>query len=231
MARAQLVTVSVLIGAALGAAIMLFTPSPRESALEMRIADLESDLAAAKRETSDSERVASRERERNQAAEEEVERLRHALAHPPETPSGDDPAMGGGMAGGGGHGGASDRSENDILAPKNWDDRRLRTEIQLLAMSGRRMGSSPRLAACVEAARAHGDSAFALLIGILRQPQMPESVRRAATLILEQLGDERAVRTLLGAWEISTEFDEQRLLLRALANLPGAEQTHVFVAV
>jgi len=223
MARAQLVTVSLLIGAALGSAVVLFIPSPREKTLEDRIADLESDLAEAQREVNDAESVALRERERKEDAEEEALNLRRALATAPAPGAAQESGEGAADAGTG-HAGLGGRPGSPAIEPAEWDDPRLRMEIQRLAMNGRRMGSSPRLGWCVEAARAQGDSALALLIDIMRRPGLPENVRRAAVLILERLGDERAVRTLLAAWDGATEFDEQRMLLRALANLPGAEQ-------
>jgi len=222
MARAQLASVTFLVGAAVGAAAMLFVPSPRETGLEDRIADLGSDLADARRESGDWERVALAERDRKEAAEEEVARLRQAIATAPAP----DPVQDDGM-GMGGHGGVSDAG----LAPKDWDFPRLRREIEILSGTGRRMASSPRLDACVEASRAHGDAALALLIDVMRAQGMPPTIRRAATLILEKLGDERAVRTLLEAWDAAEDPAEQRLLLRALANLPGAEQSPIFVDV
>ncbi len=242
MARAQLVTLSFLIGAALGAAVVLFIPSPRETALEGRVSDLESELAAARREVNDAESVALRERERKDDAEEEVARLRQALGTAPAVGSGAGdgaPGMGDtGASGAGtdapGHAGMGElggRAASGGVEPKDWDDPRLRMEIQRLSMAGRRMGSSRLLGACVEAARAQGDSALALLIDVMRRTALPENVRRAATLILERLGDERAVHSLLNAWDGATTFDEQRMLLRALANLPGAEQGQVFVTV
>jgi len=215
---------SFLIGAALGATAVLLTPSPRENALQDRVSDLEADLAAAQREASDSDRVASRERERTEAAEEEARRLRQALASPRPVPA-EDAGMGHAADG------AGAPARDDRIAPKDWDDSRLRMEIERLAGSGRRMGSSRRLGDCVEAARAQGDSALGLLIQIMGEPQLPHGYRRAATLILERLGDERAAHILLEAWEGTTEFEEQHMLLRALANLPGAKQIPVFVTV
>jgi uncharacterized protein (UPF0147 family) len=222
MARAQLASVTFLIGAAVGAAAMLLVPSPREAGLEDRISDLDSDLTDARREAGDWERVALAERERKEAAEEEVDRLRQALATAPAPVPVEDDGMGMG-----GHRVGADAG----LAPKDWDFPRLRREIEILSGAGRRMSSSPRLDACVEAAKVHGDASLALLIDVMRAQGMPANIRRAATLILEKLGDQRAVPTLLTAWDECEDPAEQRLLLRALSNLPGSEQLPIFVDV
>ena len=182
MASSQTAFVTFLIGAAVGAGAMLFVPTAGEKTLRDRVADLESDLTDTKRESADWQRVALAERERKEAAEEEATRLRQVIATAPARPAEAEGGMGGGMGGeGAGHGGMGrSGATDDVLAPEDWDDPRLRMEIQRLSMAGRRMPSSPRLDACVRAARAQGDSAMGLLIDIMRTDGMSADIRRAS---------------------------------------------------
>lgn len=224
MSRAPLIVTSALIGAAVGAAIVSFLPTVREGELAARVADLEEELVVARREASDWERVASVERERKRVAEEEISSLRIAVQNlPPPQPAGT--ADGEGEMGG--HGPGEPQRRN--LDPEDWDGKRLRIELERLAMRGRRMAQSPLLDACAVAARALGDDALQMLVGTLREPGLPPNVRLAATMVLERLGDERAVAPLLETLPTCEDWAQRRAILRALANLPGDAQTQAFV--
>ncbi len=121
--------------------------------------------------------------------------------------------------------------ERATLAPEDWDGARLRIEVQRLAMRGRRMATSPLLDACAAAAEAQGDAALTMLVDTLREAGLPASVRLAATMILERLADPRAVPDLLSALPTAADWAQRRAILRALANLPGDEQTPTFVRI
>lgn len=225
MSRAPLIATSVLIGAAVGAVAVSLVPSVRVSELEARVADLEDELVAARRDASDWERVAAAERERKRIVEEEVASLRIAVENlPPAQPENGAGGHAGGM---GGHG----DGPRPRLAPEDWDGRTLRNELQRLAMFGRRMSRVPLLDACTEAARAQGDDALKMLLDVLREPGLPANVRLAATMVLEKLADERAVPVLLETLPTTEDWAQRRAILRALANLPGEAQTPTFVEI
>jgi hypothetical protein len=227
MSKAPLIATSALVGAALGALVASFVPTVREGELEARVSDLEDELAAVRRDSSDWERVALAEQERKRIVEEENRALRIALDQLPPPPQSEDTGDAeGGMAGG--HGMQEPRGRVN-LPPEEWDHQRFGLELQRLAMRGRRMAQSPLLDACAAAARNLGDEALNTLVGALRESGLPANVRLAATMVLERVGDERAVPALLETLPEAREPAQQRAILRALANLPGDAQTQAFV--
>ncbi len=220
MPRALPIVLAALVGAGLAGPAAWIAASRRADGFEARVRDAEEAAAAARRETTDWEQLALRERERRALADEEAERLRELrvartgpaddLAPPP----------------------APHAERGDDLGPSTWDDERLRIEIQRLAtLDVARMARSPLLAACADATRRLGEPAFARLLDVLNTDRMPGNLWCAAALILERLEDERAVPALRARLAAHPGEPVDRIILRALANLPGDAQCADLLAV
>ncbi len=212
MARALGTIVSFALVFAAGATTAWFVLDPRADDAAQRVTDAERELANARMEVADWERIAQTERERKEVAEEEVGRLRRALDAPAPSP----PPIE--------HPGPGSQEKPGVLPPESWDGQKLRIELHRLANYGRRMSQTPLLPAVVAASRHQGDEALKLLLDIVKADGLNENLRRAGFLVLQRLDDGRAVPTLIERYPRETTLAMQMPALQGLATLPGREQ-------
>jgi hypothetical protein len=211
--RAFLAGFAVAAAAACGA--WWFVVRPRVEGLDARVVTAERAALRAKRDASDSQQWADRERRRKLELEEEATGLKKLLsAAPPPAPMAPH--------------GAAPRAD-DGLAPEKWDDARVRQEIQLLSMSPNRIVGNPKYPLVVRALKTKPDASVALLTDAMAQP-LDDGMHSVCAVLFGALGDARGVEPLLARWRTAADPVLRRAILRGLANLPGDAATPLLVA-
>lgn len=196
--------------AGLAAAAWFLRAVPERAGLERRVSDAEETARRARRESADALHWAETERDRTRPLEDRIKELERLLSTTrPDT--GEPPAKG-------------PRPEES--PPDQWDRNRLNQEIENLARAPQLAAKHQRYPLVLKALEARGDEGLQLLLDILHSGLDSSFIGTAASLA-EGLGDERAVVPLIERGAKETDANARRLILRALANLPGEAQTPV----
>lgn len=179
----------------------------------------------ASRESNDARHWAETEQANKRSAEDRVRELERALAataNRPPAGGGDRTGERSGEAGAGGHG----RTAPDEPAPETWDRTRLNQEIEAAAFAPEGVAKNPRIPLIVKATRSHGADGRDLVLGILKN-DLGSGYVAVAAVVAEALGETRATPHLIARFRTESNAASRRLVLRALANIPGEEATPI----